>query len=401
MSDLQTAPVPGERQQPRWYSDSVLSGVKEELSRRKPLVNCSRLRALQDALIRVASGRAFLLQAGDCAETFRESSPGHVLVKAYELTSLSRIFEQITGTPVVTIGRLAGQYAKPRSKSVETLPDGRVLPVYRGDAVNGHEAIKSARIADPARLLAAYDSSAAVLDTLYSDPRYYGIYTSHEALLLDYEKSLTRWCACTSSEYATSAPFIWIGDRTRQIDSAHIAWAESIANPIGLKVGPSADVSEIAELVERLTAGRPAGRLSIIARMGAEDINTALPKLIRRIEKRAIWVCDPMHGNTVTRCTGEKTRLLFTIAEEVRRFIDILQSEGLQPGGIHLEQTTAGVDECVASPAELSLPALRYRSRCDPRLNPDQARQVLSEAAEMINRKRCFRQGTPENRGRK
>src|SRR5579875_3974620 len=162
MSNRQTAPVPGARQQPEWYSDSVLADVRAELSRRRPLVNCSRLRALQDALVRVVSGRAFLLQAGDCAETFRESSPGHVLVKAYELASLSRIFEQITGTPVVTVGRLAGQYAKPRSGSVETLPDGRALPVYRGDAVNGHEAVESARIADPARLLAAYDNSAAV-----------------------------------------------------------------------------------------------------------------------------------------------------------------------------------------------------------------------------------------------
>src|SRR5579875_293830 len=388
MSNRQTAPVPGARQQPEWYSDSVLADVRAELSRRRPLVNCSRLRALQDALVRVVSGRAFLLQAGDCAETFRESSPGHVLVKAYELASLSRIFEQITGTPVVTVGRLAGQYAKPRSGSVETLPDGRALPVYRGDAVNGHEAVESARIADPARLLAAYDNSAAVLETLYGDPRYYGIYTSHEALLLDYEKPLTRWCKCISSDYVTSAPFIWIGDRTRQIDSAHIAWAESIANPVGLKVGPSADAGEIAELVERLTAGRPAGRLSIITRMGAQNIGTALPKLIRRIEEKAIWVCDPMHGNTVTRSTGEKARLLFAIAEEVRRFVDILPAEGLPPGGIHLEQTTAGVDECVTSPAELSSPALRYRSRCDPRLNPDQARQVVSAAAEMIARSR-------------
>ncbi|MDQ1017855.1 3-deoxy-7-phosphoheptulonate synthase [Streptomyces afghaniensis] len=372
-------------QQPQWNSQESLSAVRAELGERDPLADCSVHRRLHDQLTEVARGEGFVLQAGDCAETFSDSGSDRVMAKAAQLDDLSQLFENIAGLPAVRIGRLAGQYAKPRSELMETLPDGRAVPVYRGDAVNGTEPTLESRAADPKRLLAAYEHARTALRTLDDEVGDGRPYTSHEALLLDYEEPLTRVCACHGETYASSAPFLWIGDRTRQPGGAHIAWADSIANPVGVKVGKAADHGEIAEIVDRLTARRPAGRLSLIVRMGADRIGHHLPQLLERFGDRVIWICDPMHGNTIKRATGQKARLLPAVLEEIEHFVRILFAAGLRPGGLHLEVTPAAVDECVEFPSELCSPAMRFRSACDPRLNVAQAQQVVGTAAKLLS----------------
>ena len=371
-------------QQPSWSSAESLAAARAELSGRLPLVDCARYRWLQADLTRVARGRAFIVQGGDCAELFADSGADRILAKAAQLTELGELFEWISGIPAVRIGRLAGQYAKPRTDGTETLPDGQVIPVYRGDAVNGAAPAPRARTADPGRLLEAYDHARRALGELAGDIRYAGSHTSHEALLLDYEEPLTRTCDCHGVAYASSAPYLWIGDRTRQPGGAHVAWAESIANPVGLKVGPSADHGEIAEIVQRLAEGHPAGRLSLIIRMGAAGVGQCLPRLISRFGDRVLWISDPMHGNTVRRATGHKTRLVPAILREFELFALVLLAHGLRPGGVHLEMTPAAVDECVDAAAGLSSAPACFTSACDPRLNPVQARQAVRLAARMI-----------------
>jgi 3-deoxy-7-phosphoheptulonate synthase len=370
-------------QQPPWNSEEVLSSVREELAGRAPLTDCGAHARLQQQLALVAAGRSFLLQGGDCAELFSDSGPERIAAKAAQLADLAGVFEGIAGVPAVRIGRLAGQYAKPRSEPLETLADGRTVPVYRGDAVNGTEPTPEDRVSDPRRLLAAYEHAGTALRVLGRGTGR-GLYTSHEALLLDYEEPLTRTCDCHGETYASSAPFVWIGDRTRQPGGAHLDWAERIANPVGVKVGKTADHGEIEEIVERLTAGRPAGRLSLIVRMGAGPIGGRLPGLVERLGDRVIWVSDPMHGNTTVRATGQKTRLVPAVLEEVEQFIRILSAAGLRPGGLHLELTPAAVDECVDSAAELSAAAVGFRSACDPRLNAAQSHLVVGLAAKLV-----------------
>lgn len=370
-------------QQPSWSDADSVDAVRAELAERPPLIGCARHRWLQADLARVVQGRAFVMQGGDCAELFADSSADRILAKAAQLTELGELFEWISAVPAVRIGRLAGQYAKPRSDNTEKLPDGQVVPVYRGDAVNGALPNPQAREADPRRLLAAYDYSRLALDELAGDIRYAGIHTSHEALLLDYEEPLTRTCDCHGQAYASSAPYVWIGDRTRQADGAHIAWAESIANPVGVKVGMSADLGEITEIVQRLSDRRPVGRLSLIVRMGADNIRRGLPKLITRFGDRVVWISDPMHGNTIRRTTGQKTRLVPDVLGEFERFALILLAHGLRPGGMHLEMTPAYVDECVDVAAGLSSAATCFTSACDPRLNPVQSRQAVRLAARL------------------
>ncbi|MFF8910688.1 3-deoxy-7-phosphoheptulonate synthase [Streptomyces olivaceoviridis] len=379
-----TSPLPV-LQQPQWNSEESLSAIRAELDERDPLVGCNGHRQLQDQLTEVARGEGFVLQAGDCAETFSDSGPDRVMAKAAQLDDLAQLFESIADVPAVRIGRLAGQYAKPRSELTETLPCGGTVPVYRGDAVNGAEPTPEDRAADPKRLLAAYEHARSALRTLDDEAGGGRPYTSHEALLLDYEEPLTRVCACHGYPYASSAPFLWIGDRTRQPGGAHIAWADSIANPVGVKVGKAADHGEIAEIVDRLTAGRPAGRLSLIVRMGADLIGRHLPRLVERCGDRVLWICDPMHGNTTKRVTGQKARLVPAVLEEIEQFFRILFAAGLHPGGLHLEVTPAAVDECVDFPSELCAPAVRFRSACDPRLNAAQSEQVVGVAAKLLS----------------
>jgi 3-deoxy-7-phosphoheptulonate synthase len=383
-----------EAQQPDWYAPGRLSRVLAQLARRPPLVDDSSCMALRDELRLVACGEGFVLQAGDCAERFAECAPHLIRSKASLLHRLADILEAAAGLPVVRVGRFAGQFAKPRSSPTETLPDGTVLPCYRGDAVNDAAPNLSARWADPQRLLQAYDSAAMGLralafDRLLPTPGAYGTsakiapaYVSHEALLLDYEKALLRHGDHAGSVYASSAHLVWIGDRTRDADGPHVRFAAALANPVGLKVGPSATPAEVHRVVNRLTVGQPPGRLVIICRIGAYELRRWLPKLLvelRDLTGQVVWMCDPMHGNTIRTKYGQKTRLVPDVIDEVEGFCAILRAYGVHPGGLHLEITPSAVTECIdkRTDIERTAPLSRYETACDPRLNPEQAEHVI------------------------
>jgi 3-deoxy-7-phosphoheptulonate synthase len=380
--------------QPAWATPEALPGVLAELRGRHPLVEADACHALLSELRLVAAGRQFVLQGGDCAEPFADAFGRRTQAKAYQLAQLADTFEGLTDTPVVRIGRFAGQYAKPRSSPYENLPDGTVIPVFRGEAVNGPAPTRAARRADVRRLLAAYDHAAAALDSLFfnrflpvvgdgGQTIYAPAYVSHEALLLDYERALLRPDQ-RGGRYASSAHLVWIGERTRRLDGAHLDFAESINNPVGVKVGPGATAVEIAGVIGRL-AGEP-GRLSLIVRMGARAIGDRFPALLDALgdrARRAVWLSDPMHGNTRRSATGQKTRVLTEMLAEVDGFFAALTARGLHPGGLHLELTPDPVTECVADLAALAEPTslLRYESTCDPRLDHAQADAVVRSAA--------------------
>ncbi len=380
--------------QPVWAEPLAVPGVLAELGGRHPLVEPSECHALRHELAEVTEGRAFVVQGGDCAEPFADARGQRIRAKASQLEGLADLFEAATVVPVVRIGRFAGQYAKPRSQPTEVLPDGRVLPVFFGEAVNGPEPDERARRTDVKRLLAAYDHAIEALDSLFLNrflpivtdsgrAAYAPTYVSHEALLLEYEQALVRpdprggW-------YASSAHLVWIGERTRALDGAHVAFAESITNPVGVKVGPTATVDDVAELVDRL--GTVPGRLTLVVRMGAETIRERLPILLDGLGDRArrvAWLSDPMHGNTRRTAAGQKTRVLSELCAEVREFFQALTERGLHPGGLHLELTPDTVTECVDAVSALDdpHPLPRYESTCDPRLNGFQAEAVVRLAA--------------------
>ncbi len=383
--------------QPPWAAPEEVPGVLAELRQRHPLVEAAECHALLGELRAVAEGRAFVLQGGDCAEPFADAFGERTRAKASQLEEFADAFEAVTGTPVVRIGRFAGQYAKPRSNRIETLPDGTVLPVFRGEAVNGAAPTHAARQADVRRLLAAYDHAAATLGSLFlnrflpiltegGQTTYAPTYVGHEALLLDYEQALVRPDQ-RGGQYASSAHTVWIGERTRHLDGAHLAFAESISNPVGMKVGPTATAAEIAEVIDRL--GGRLGRLSLIVRMGAEAIGARFPALLDALGDRAarvVWLSDPMHGNTRHTVAGQKTRVLGEMTTEVQVFFTVLAERGLHPGGLHLELTPDPVTECVDDPAALAdaTPLSRYESTCDPRLNHTQADTVVRLAADLF-----------------
>ncbi|MHC0429355.1 3-deoxy-7-phosphoheptulonate synthase [Streptomyces sp. O3] len=390
-------------QQPEWPSEHAVAQVREELAALPPLVDapsCDRLRA---ELARAARGEAFVLQGGDCAEPFADSAPDRIGAKAAQLTGLAELAALRSGLPTVRIGRFAGQYAKPRSQRTETLADGTVLPVYRGDAVNAAAADPAARRADPARLRAAYDHAARCLDALFLDgclpsaPRTPDtgsapLFTSHEALLLDLEEPLVRTAPSGQGRYASSAHLLWIGERTRQLDGRHIEFARSVSNPVGVKLGPDAAPSDVRELCQLLARGRPPGRLVLISRMGADLTTSRLPALVEAAAPFAgqvVWLCDPMHGNTVRHVSGRKTRVLTDMLREVEDFHAVLRAHAVPPGGLHLEMTCDDVTECVDEHPALTVPdALpRYTSDCDPRLDAVQARRVVEAAAAQLRRK--------------
>ncbi|MEU8432825.1 3-deoxy-7-phosphoheptulonate synthase [Streptomyces sp. NPDC029216] len=387
-------------QQPPWGSEDLLRRVRADLAGLPPLVDAAACHRLRGDLARAARGAAFVLQGGDCAEPFRDSAPARISAKAAHLALLADRLEARAGVPVVRVGRFAGQYAKPRSQDVETC-DGVALPVYRGDAVNRPEADPAARRPDPARLRAAYDHAAACLDTLLVEGRLaHGpadrapsspVYTSHEALLVDYEDPLVRNDHEAGGRYGSSAHMLWIGERTRRPDGWHVRFAEAVTNPVGVKLGPTATPEEVRELCERLAAGRPAGRLSLITRLGAAGTARLLPALVDAaagFAGRVVWLCDPMHGNTVRHGSGRKTRVLTDVEREVRDFFAVLRAHGAQPGGLHLEMTPDDVTECVDDPAGLATGALpRYLSSCDPRLAPAQADRLITVAAGLLERK--------------
>jgi 3-deoxy-7-phosphoheptulonate synthase len=424
-------------QQPQWPDAGRLRAVTGELAALPPLVIPAECELLRQRLAAVARGEAFLLQGGDCAETFAGATADAVRAKLQTLLQMAVVLTYGASVPVVKIGRMAGQFAKPRSAPAE-LRDGTELPAYRGDAVNGLEFSPQARTPDPARLLRAYHCSAVTLNLCRAfttggyadlhqvhawnqdfvaaspsgrryerlageidralqfmracgaDPeelRSVELYSSHEALLLPYEEALTRDDPASGHRYDTSAHFLWVGERTRAPDGAHVEFASGIRNPVGLKVGPAATPRELAALVRRLSPDGEPGRLTLITRLGAGRVRDLLPPLIRAVSAEGssvAWVCDPMHGNTFDAPSGHKTRRFDDVLDEVQGFFEVHRSLGTHPGGIHIEFTGDNVTECVGGSHQIGPADLhqRYETACDPRLNRSQALDLAFTVAE-------------------
>ena len=428
---------------PTDYPDqAALTRVETQLRTYPPLVFAGEARSLKAQLAQVAAGKAFLLQGGDCAESFKEFHPDNIRDTFRTLMAMSVVLTFAASRPVVKLGRIAGQFAKPRSEDTEA-KDGVTLPSYRGDNINAMEFTPESRTPDPERLLKAYAQSAATLNLIrafanggYADlhnvhrwmvgfvadspqgKRYQEIadriseaidfmeacgitpdsvpqmkqvdvYTSHEALLLGYEEAMTRVDSTTGDWYDCSAHFVWIGDRTRQPDGAHVEFARGIKNPIGLKCGPTLEPDELLHLIDILNPANEPGRLTLIARFGADKVEAGLPKLVRAVVKEGrsvVWSCDPMHGNTLKTASGFKTRPFDRILSEVRAFMNILPAEGAYPGGVHVEMTGQQVTECLGGAAALKEEDLssRYHTHCDPRLNGVQAIDLAFLIAEQL-----------------
>jgi 3-deoxy-7-phosphoheptulonate synthase len=424
-------------QQPDWPDLERLAAVVGELAGFAPLVFASECDQLRERLAAVARGEAFVLQGGDCAETFAEASPLAVRARLQTILQMAVVLTYGTSVPIIKIGRMAGQFAKPRSRATE-VRDGVELPAYRGDAVNGLEFTAAARTPDPGRLLRAYHSAAVTLNLFRAltadgfadlhqvhawnqdfvrdspagqrydrvageidralafmracgaDPdelRTVELYASHEALLLPYEQALTRRDDRTGGDYDLSAHMVWIGERTRAIDGAHMEFAAGIRNPIGLKVGPTATPDELVALVRRLSPDGEPGRLTLISRLGAGQIRALLPPLVAAVQAEEIpvaWICDPMHGNTFEAPGGYKTRRFDDVVSEVQGFFDVHRRLGTHPGGIHIEFTSDNVTECVGGSYEIAADDLhqRYETACDPRLNRRQALDLAFTVAE-------------------
>ncbi|TNM31058.1 class II 3-deoxy-7-phosphoheptulonate synthase [Streptomyces sedi] len=425
-------------QQPEYPDAAELSAVTEELAAYPPLVFAGECDQLGDRIAQVAQGRAFLLQGGDCAEAFDQVGADQIRAKLKTLLQMSAVLTYAAAVPVVKVGRIAGQYSKPRSKPTETR-DGVTLPSYRGDSVNGPEFTEEARVPDPRRLLRMYHSSVATLNLVrgfttggYADlhqvhswnqdfvrssaagQRYEALareidnalnfmracgaqpaefesvefYASHEALLLDYEAALTRTDSRSGRLYDVSGHMVWIGERTRQLDGAHIEFASRIRNPIGVKLGPTTTPEEALALIDRLDPDRIPGRLTFITRMGADRIRDLLPTLVEKVTASGAtvaWVCDPMHGNTFEAASGHKTRRFDDVLDEVKGFFEVHKSLGTHPGGIHVELTGDDVTECVGGGDEIFVDDLhqRYETACDPRLNRSQSLDLAFLVAEM------------------
>ncbi|MGH3757432.1 3-deoxy-7-phosphoheptulonate synthase [Actinophytocola sp.] len=377
-------------QRPAWADLGLVRSVRAELSIRPPLVDAGGVRRFAGVLAAVAARDAVVVHGGDCAERFADATPHAVRAKAGQLDSLAGLVTEATGLPAVRLGRLAGQYAKPRSSDREELADGTTVPSYRGDAVNGPASTD--REPDPARLLHAYDSARrtlaelARLNTGRADLS--RIYTSHEALLLDYEVPLLRTSpdvAVSDVDFASSAHFLWVGDRTRDPSGPHVEFAARVANGVGVKVGPSMSPDEAVLLSRRLNPHGLPGRVVFIVRLGAGLVDRVLPDLVARVSQAGapvVWFCDPMHANTVRTASGMKTRLLPAILAETESFVRTVRAGGQWPGGVHLELTPDDVVECV--PAATEPVVLRYRSACDPRLNPAQATDVVRRFTELL-----------------
>jgi 3-deoxy-7-phosphoheptulonate synthase len=428
-------------QQPDWPDPARVDEVLAELAALPPLVFAGECDLLRARMAAVTRGEAFVLQGGDCAETFAGATADAVLGKLQTILQMAVVLTYGASVPVVKIGRLAGQFAKPRSRPTETRGDVE-LPAYRGDAINGFEFTTAARTPDPGRLLRAYHSAATTLNLCrafttggYADlhqvhawnqdfvrqspsgQRYEGLagdiecalsfmracgadpdelrtvefYSSHEALLLPYEQALTRIDQRSGQAYDLSAHFLWIGDRTRAIDGAHVRFATGIRNPLGVKVGPDATPDGLRVLIRRLSPDGEPGRLTLITRLGAGLIRTLLPPLIKAVIAEGIpvaWVCDPMHGNTFEAPSGHKTRRLADILDEVQGFFEVHRILGTHPGGIHIEFTGDNVTECVGGSHEIIAADLhqRYETACDPRLNCSQALDLAFIVAENYRR---------------
>ena len=430
-------------QMPDYPDPAALSAVERKLASYPPLVFAGETRKLKAQLADVAAGKAFLLQGGDCAESFGEFSADNIRDTFKVMLQMAVVLTVGAKCPVVKIGRMAGQFAKPRSAPTEII-DGVELPSYRGDVINGFEATVEARVPDPERMLQAYMQSAATLNLLrafsqggYADitrihswtldftagqPGYeqyhklanrisdaldfmaaagvspetadtlhrVDFYTSHEALLLEYEEALARIDSTTGVPVAGSGHMIWIGDRTRQPDGAHVEFCRGVQNPIGLKCGPSISESDLLRLIDRLNPRNEAGRLTLIARFGAGHVGEHLPPLVRAVARegrQVVWSCDPMHGNTIKSASGYKTRPFDRVLREVREFFAIHAAEGTIPGGVHIEMTGKDVTECTGGVRAVTDENLadRYHTFCDPRLNAAQALELAFLVAEMLH----------------
>ena len=434
------------QQVPAFPDAAALNAVEAQLAGFPPLVFAGEARKLKRALGKVANGDAFLLQGGDCAESFAEHSADNIRDFFRLFLQMAVVLTFAGSSPVVKVGRVAGQFAKPRSSPNEKIGDVE-LPSYRGDVVNGIEFTSAARIPDPERQIMAYRQSAATLNLIRAfanggyanlenahrwmlgfvkdspqseqyreisdritealdfmraiglDPeahpemRTTDFYTSHEALLLGYEQAMTRVDSTTGDWYATSGHMIWIGDRTRQLDHAHVEYFRGIKNPIGLKCGPSLAPDELLKLIDVLNPENEPGRLTLIARFGAEKALEHLPGLVRAVKREGrlvVWSCDPMHGNTVKAASGYKTRPFDLILSEVKTFFGVHQAEGTYAGGIHLEMTGKNVTECTGGARAVLDSELqdRYHTHCDPRLNAEQALEMAFLVAELLKKER-------------
>nr|WP_030891965.1 3-deoxy-7-phosphoheptulonate synthase [Streptomyces varsoviensis] len=367
-------------QQPQWPDAALARRVRGQLATLPGLLDIDEVLALRTRLAAVAAGAALVIQAGDCAEDPADCTPDGVARKAALLALLADRMAENTDRPVLRVGRLAGQFAKPRSAPTERV-GGLELPAYRGYMVNAHEPDPERRRPDPARILSGYRLAGTVLRHLGRPgrgghpPTAPEVWTSHEALLLDYELPMVRRSA-SGRAWLSSTHWPWIGERTRQADGAHVALLAQVVNPVACKVGPGMTPGELLALCERLDPRREPGRLTLITRMGADEIGGRLPALVAAVRAAGhpvIWLCDPMHGNTVTTPDGLKTRLLPRIVREVTRFQDVVAG-----GGLHLEATPDDVTECASVWADVPHVGDRYTSLCDPRLNPDQAAAVVS-----------------------
>ena len=433
-------------QVPDYPDPAALSEVEQQLASFPPLVFAGEARELKAKLTRVAQGEAFLLQGGDCAESFAEHGPDTIRDFFRVFLQMAVVLTYAGGSPVVKVGRIAGQFAKPRSSATET-SDGVSLPSYRGDIINGIDFSELDRNPDPQRMHMAYRQAAATLNLLrafsqggyanlehvhqwnlgfvqdspaghryqeLSDDiaqtlrfmraigltpentpqlRSTSLYTSHEALLLGYEQALTRIDSTSGDWYATSGHFLWAGDRTRQLDHAHLEFLRGVKNPIGVKCGPSMDPDELLRLIDLLSPQNEPGRLTLICRFGAEKVGDHLPALIRAVEregKSVVWACDPMHGNTIKAGSGYKTRPFDLIVKEAAAFFDVHRAEGTHAGGIHVEMTGNNVTECVGGAKAVTETDLsdRYHTHCDPRLNADQSIELAFIVAERLRRER-------------
>jgi len=431
------------KQLPTYSDENKLNSVLDSLSSMPPLIFAGETRSLKSQIYQVQKGEAFYLQGGDCAESFSELNPNTIRDTFKLILQMAVVLTYATNTPVVKLGRIGGQFAKPRSSDFEE-KDGLKLPSYRGDIINSHEFTKEAREPDPQRMMQAYNHSAATLNLLRafaqggfasltqlnkwnldfannfeSTQKYKSIsqkieesikfmnacginekntrelretdfYTSHEALLLPYEEAFTRIDSTTGDWYNVNSHFLWVGDRTRDPDGAHIHYLSGIKNPLGLKVGPSTNIDDLKKNIEILNPENEGGRLTLIVRMGAEKIQSTFPQLLKEIDKLGLnitWVCDPMHGNTSTSNSGYKTRATENILSEIKSFFEIHKSQGSIPGGVHLELTGLNVTECVGGPDEIKDENLgdRYHTFCDPRLNVNQSLELSFLLADLLS----------------
>ncbi len=378
-------------QQPVWPDPRRARAAVAALSRAEPIVAPQETARLARQLAAVARGEQFLLQGGDCAETFAADTEAHQRGNLRTLARMATVLVRRAGLPVVKVARMAGQYAKPRSQAVDAMG----LPVYRGDMVNSVESTAAARTPDPDRMLRAHaravDTMKLVREFCRDGAAGSEIHVSHEALLLDYERS-QLWVDTSGPEPRLSSGlghFLWIGERTRQLDGAHLAFAELLSNPIGVKIGPGTTPEQAVEYVRRLDPHGEPGRVTLVSRMGHTRVRDVLPPIVEKVTasgSHVIWQCDPMHGNTYVSGNGYKTRHLRQIVDEITGFFEVHQKLGTHPGGIHVEVTGDDVTECVGgAPAvrEKDLPA-RYETACDPRLNAQQAMGLAFSVAEMV-----------------